>query len=112
MSVRSTILTCAGVVAATLALSGQAASVKGTVTVGATKVTLANASAVSYKAPNGQLISVLLSDKPADAKAFAADTKTGPGEPLVAGLFEARGRASTAKRSSRVSRSRLDRRGT
>ncbi len=88
MSVRSTILTCAGVVAATLALSGQAASVKGTVTVGATKVTLANASAVSYKAPNGQLISVLLSDKPADAKAFAADTKTGPGEPLVAGLFE------------------------
>jgi hypothetical protein len=44
--------------------------------------------AVSYTAPNGQLISVLLSDKPADRVVFAADTKTGPGEPLMAGLFE------------------------
>jgi hypothetical protein len=43
---------------------------------------------VSYSAPNGQLISVLLSDRPADRKEFAADTRTGPGEPLVAGLFE------------------------
>ncbi len=88
MRARSMILTLAGVVAGTLALSGQAAVVKGTVTVGATKVMLANATAVSYKAPNGQLVSVLLSDKPADAKEFATDTKTGPGEPLMAGLFE------------------------
>jgi hypothetical protein len=88
MRARSLILTLAGVVAGTLALSSQAAGVKGTMTVGATKVMLANAMAVSYKAPNGQLVSVLLSDKPVDAKAFAADTKTGPGEPLMAGLFE------------------------
>jgi hypothetical protein len=44
--------------------------------------------AVSYKAPNGQLISVVLSDKPVDTKEFANDTRTGAGEPLVAGLFE------------------------
>ena len=44
--------------------------------------------AVSYTAPNGQLISVVLSDKPADRKEFATDTKTGPGEPLMSGLFE------------------------
>ena len=42
--------------------------------------------AVAY-APNGQLIR-WSSDQPVDAKAFAEDTKTGPGEPLVAGLFE------------------------
>jgi hypothetical protein len=66
----------------------QAAKATGTVTVGTTKVAIANATAVGYKAPNGQLVSVLLSDKPADAKEFATDTKTGPGEPLMAGLFE------------------------
>ena len=44
--------------------------------------------AVAYKAPNGQLISVVLSDKPVDVKEFAGDTRTGPGEPLMAGLFE------------------------
>ena len=69
-------------------LSGQGAKATGTVTVGTTKVAIANATAVGYKAPNGQLVTVLLSDKPADAKAFAADTKTGPGEPLVSGIFE------------------------
>jgi hypothetical protein len=69
-------------------MRAQADSVQGTVTVGATKVALTSGIAVGYTAPNGQLISVLLSDKPADHKAFAADTKTGPGEPLVAGLFE------------------------
>ena len=37
---------------------------------------------------SGQLISVLLSDKPNNIKEFAADTKTGAGEPLVAGTFE------------------------
>jgi hypothetical protein len=36
----------------------------------------------------GSSSSVLLSDKPADRQAFAADTRTGSGEPLVAGLFE------------------------
>ena len=74
-----------GWAAATLA---QGNKVQGTVTVGATKVTLTSGMAVGYKAPNGQLVSVVLSDKPVDAKAFAADTKTGPGEPLMSGLFE------------------------
>jgi hypothetical protein len=44
--------------------------------------------AVAYKAPNGELVSVVLSDQPVDAKEFASDTRTAPGEPLVAGLFE------------------------
>lgn len=67
---------------------GQAAKAQGTVTVGKTKVTIASAMAVGYKAPNGQLISVLLSDKPANAKEFATDTRIGPGESYVAGIFE------------------------
>jgi hypothetical protein len=69
-------------------VSAQASKAQGTITVGTTKVTIANATAVGYKAPNGQLVSVLLSDRPADAKAFAADTKVGLGEPLMAGIFE------------------------
>ena len=77
---------------AAVALTGvmwaQADTAQGTATVGATKVSLTSGMAVSYTAPNGQLISVLLSDKPANRKAFAADSRTGPGEPLVAGLFE------------------------
>ncbi len=67
---------------------GQASKAQGTVTVGKTKVTIANAMAVGYKAPNGQLISVLLSDKPASAKEFATDTRIGAGESYVAGIFE------------------------
>jgi hypothetical protein len=88
MTTRSLLLTWAALVAATLVLSAQANTVKGTVTVGTTKVTLSSAMAVGFKAPNGQLISVVLSDKPVDAKEFATDTKTGPGEPLMSGLFE------------------------
>src|SRR5262245_22835282 len=56
-------------------LLGQASKAQGTVAVGATTVTITSVAAVGYKAPNGQLISVLLSDKPADAKAFATDTR-------------------------------------
>ena len=81
-------LVCAGLAAATLSLPAQGTSVKGTATLGKTKVTLANGMALDYKAPNGQLLSVVLSDKPVDAKEFAGDTRTGPGEPLVLGLFE------------------------
>jgi hypothetical protein len=72
---------------ATAAL-GQAAKAQGTVTVGKTKVTIANAMAVGYKAPNGQLVSVLLSDRPANAKEFLTDTRIGAGESYVAGIFE------------------------
>ena len=85
---RSMTVVCVGVVAATLSLPAQGNKVQGTVSVGTTKVTLTNGMAVAYKAPNGQLVSVVLSDQPVDAKEFAEDTRTGAGEPLVAGLFE------------------------
>ena len=79
---------CIALVAATLSLPAQGNKVQGTATVGTTKITLTNGMAVAYKAPNGDLVSVVLSDQPVDAKEFAGDTRTGPGEPLVAGLFE------------------------
>jgi hypothetical protein len=90
---RSMLLVGAGLVAATLSLPAQGDTVQGLATVGTpkvpmTKVSLTNGMAVAYTAPNGQLISVVLCDQPVDAKAFAADTKTGPGEALVPGLFE------------------------
>ena len=81
-------LVAVAAVTLTQVMSAQTDTVKGTATVGATKVSLTSGMAVSYTAPNGQLISVLLSDKPADKKTFATDTKTGPGEPLMSGLFE------------------------
>jgi hypothetical protein len=67
---------------------GQASKAQGTVTVAKTKVTVTNAMAVGYKAPNGQMISVLLSDKPADAKEFATDTRIDAGQSYVPGIFE------------------------
>ena len=67
---------------------GQASKAAGIVTVAKTKVTIASAMAVGYTAPNGQLISVLLSDKPANAKEFATNTRIGAGESYVAGIFE------------------------
>ena len=76
------------VVAATQVMWAQADTVKGMATVGTAKITLTSGMAVSYTSPIGPLISVLLSDKPADQKEFAADTRTGAGEPLVAGVFE------------------------
>ena len=85
---RSMIFVGTALVVGTLSLSAQGDKVQGTATVGTTKVMLSNGMAVAYKAPNGQLVSVVLSDKPVDAKEFATDTKTGPGEPLTAGLFE------------------------
>ena len=88
VSGRSMLLACTGLVAATLSLPAQGDTVQGIATVGKDKVTLSEGMAVAYKAPNGDLISVLLSDKRADAKEFATDTKTGAGEPLVSGLFQ------------------------
>jgi hypothetical protein len=72
----------------TSVMSAQTDTVQGTASVGTTKVTLTSGMAVSYKGPSGQLFSVLLSDKPADRKAFAADTAIGAGESLVPGIFE------------------------
>jgi len=76
------------VIALTRGSAAQVDTVQGTVIVGTTTIALASGMAVSYTAPNGPLISVLLSDKPADRQAFAADTKTGAGESPVAALFE------------------------
>ena len=87
-SARWMMVLCSGLVAATLSLPAQGDKVQGTATVGTATVTLTNGMAVAYKAPNGQLISVVLSDRPVDAKSFAEDTRIGPGEPLVSGLFE------------------------
>jgi hypothetical protein len=66
----------------------QTAKVSGTIVVNATTIAPTAVSAVAYKAPNGQLISVLVSDKAADRKEFLERTKVGPGEPLVSGIFE------------------------
>ena len=85
---RSMMLACAGLAAVTLSLPAQGDTVQGLATVGTTRVPLSHGMAIAYTAPNGPLISVLLSDEPVDAKEFAADTRTGAGEPLVAGLFE------------------------
>src|SRR5688500_11710777 len=69
-------------------LLAQGATVSGTIAVDATKIVPKVASAVTYTAPNGRLISVLLSDKPANPKEFAEMTKVGPTEPLVSGIIE------------------------
>jgi hypothetical protein len=76
------------VAAVTQVMWAQADTVKGVATVGTAKINLTSGMAVSYTSPIGPLISVVLSDKPADPKEFAADTRTGAGEPLVAGTFE------------------------
>jgi hypothetical protein len=82
-----TVLAAVVVVALTHSPAGQGGSAKGTLTVDALKVALTTATAVGYKAPTGQLISVLLSDKPADPKVFADDTRIGAGESYVSGTI-------------------------
>jgi hypothetical protein len=69
-------------------ISAQSDTVQGTVTVGASKIALTSGMAVAYTTASGPAISVVLSDKPADRKAFAEDTRTGAGEPLAPGVFE------------------------
>ena len=90
---RSVLLVTAALVAATLSLPAQGDTVQGLLSIGKpkvpmTKMTLAHGMAVAYQASAGSLISVVLADKPIDAKEFATDTKTGPGEPLVPGTFQ------------------------
>jgi hypothetical protein len=90
---RSIPLVGAALLAATLSLPAQGDTVQGLLSIGKpkvpmTKMTLAYGMAVAYQAPQGQLISVVLADKAIDAKEFATDTKTGPGEALVPGLFQ------------------------
>ncbi len=81
----SMLLVCVGLAVGGVPLPAQGDKVQGTLTVGTTKVVLTSGMAVSYKAPNGEMLSVVLTDKPVDATAFAEDTKVGPGEPLVSG---------------------------
>jgi hypothetical protein len=88
MAKRSTILGWAGILAATMSGAADGDKVRGTVSVGTTKVALTTGMAVAYKTPIGDRVSVVLSDKPVDATAFAEDTRTGPGEPLVPAIFE------------------------
>jgi hypothetical protein len=90
---RSILFVGAALVAATSLLPAQGDTVQGLLSIGKpkvpmTKMTLAYGMAVAYQATAGSLISVVLADKPIDAKAFATDTKTGPGEPLVPATFQ------------------------
>lgn len=64
------------------------APASGTLTVDQTKVALHSAAAVSYPGGTGRYVSVLLSDKAADAKTFAEYTRIGAGERYVPGTFE------------------------
>jgi hypothetical protein len=73
--------------AAAYSLSGQAGTAKGTLSADAEKVVLTTATAVGYRAMNGQVVSVLLSDKAPDAKSFADDTRMGAGESYVPGII-------------------------
>ena len=67
-------------------VTAQAAKAAGKVTVDKTSVTIASVSAIGYKSAMGQMVSVLLSDKPADEKSFAADTR-GAAPDFVPGIF-------------------------
>ena len=88
MNVRPMLLVCAGLAVGAVSLTAQGDTVQGIATVGTTKVPLNHGMAVTYKAPNGPVISVVLADKPVDAKAVAGDTRLGAGEPLVPAVFE------------------------
>jgi hypothetical protein len=85
---RSFVFVAFSLVVSAAVVHAQPAKVTGTIFVDAKKITPQAVSAVGYKAPNGQLISVLVSDKAADRKEFLERTRTGPGEPLVSGIFE------------------------
>lgn len=68
-------------------LAGQTPAT-GKLTVDKTEVTFKSAAAVSYPGGSGRFVSVLLSDKTANAKTFAEYTRIGAGERYVPGIFE------------------------
>jgi hypothetical protein len=82
-----TVLAGVVVAAATYSVTGQGGTAKGTLAVDAEKVALTTATAVGYRAMNGQIVPVLLSDQPPDAKSFAEDTRIGAGESYVPGII-------------------------
>ena len=67
-------------------ITAQAGSASGKVTVDKISVSISSVSAVGYKSSLGQLVSVLLSDKPADEKVFASDTREAAPD-FVPGIF-------------------------
>ena len=68
--------------------AAQVGKVSGTLIVNGTKVPVQHITAVTYDTPSpGRLISVLVSDKPADPKTFKEYTRIGPGERYVAGMI-------------------------
>jgi hypothetical protein len=74
--------------AGSLLLQAQSGTVSGSLVVGANKVPLLAGSAVGYAGAAGRLVSVLLSDKPHDPKAFAEYSRIGAGERYVPAIFE------------------------
>jgi hypothetical protein len=81
------IVALSGIAVGATAMAADAGRVSGTLTVNGTKVPVQHITAVTYDTPSpGRLISVLVSDKPADPKAFQEYTRIGPGEKVVAGI--------------------------
>jgi hypothetical protein len=71
-----------------MASTEEPGKVSGTLIVNGTKVSVQHITAVTYDTPSpGRLISVLVSDKPADPKTFQEYTRIGPGEKYVAGII-------------------------
>ena len=68
-------------------LLAQAGKASGKVSVDANAVAIASVSAVGYKSTMGQMVSILLTDKPADEKSFAADLRGVPANEMVPGLI-------------------------
>jgi hypothetical protein len=77
----------AGLCAAAATAGEAPGKVSGTLVVNGTTVPVQHITAITYDTPSpGRLISVLVSDKPADPKAFQEYTRIGPGEKVVAGI--------------------------
>jgi hypothetical protein len=69
-------------------LEAQSGKVTGTLVVNGKKIPIQHITAVTYDTPSpGRLVSVLVSDKPADPKTFREYTRIGPGERYVAGMI-------------------------
>ncbi len=69
-------------------IEAQAAQVSGTFTLNGNPVKLTSITAVTYDtASQGRMVSVLASDKPADAKKFKEYTQIGPSEKYVPGMI-------------------------
>ena len=79
---------CLALLIGTSLAAQKPAPAKGSVTVNKVKVALKSASAVSYPGGTARYVSVLLADKPANAKTFAEYTNIGAGERYVPGTFE------------------------